>query len=156
MTRNSIVQYRSNKKESVRNARLVDTYSGKDILYIEDDHVNFLYFNELISGSKLHVIRAVTLAQALIKLSTNKKFSLIVLSASIPENRYNYALITLKIKYPEIPILLIKDRSCGNCNSGYDWPGPDMNIDRRADSMYLLEAINELIGKRKLVSKYQL
>lgn len=123
------------------------------LLFIDDNYVNFLYFNELLIDSGGEIIRAVSISQALYKLKFEDGITLIFISASFAENN-DYTIIRfLKDKFLSIPIISIIDDQPNKVQQKCLEKGSDYIIKRHFDSNYLIEMIRDIL-ESSLFNKY--
>lgn len=115
------------------------------ILFVDDEYVNYLYYKELLENKLCNISRAVSLEQALQMLADKNDYSLIIISASIPEN-FNYSMFrTLKVKYPDIPIISLIDDQSRYADSDFLVKGSNLCIERFTDREEFIEAFYEVL-----------
>lgn len=121
----------------------------KNILYIDDEYVNFLYFSELLSGTGANVLRACSDSQALMSVASDCRISLAIISASFI-GRINFQVVSqLKSIAPHLPVIgIIGSNNIRNVNKFLEM-GCDLYLNRHIDSNQLGEIICELLEDRK-------
>lgn len=117
----------------------------KSVLIIDDDYVNYLFFKELLTCFTQNICRSVSLSLALKMLADKSDFCLIILSSSMPENFNNFALRTIKTKYPEIPIISLIDSPYRYSEEDLLRAGSDLCISRNTDQDHFNEAFIEAL-----------
>jgi CheY-like chemotaxis protein len=117
----------------------------KSVFVIDDDYVNFLFFKELLTGITEKIFRSVSLSQALKMLTENGDFCMIILSNSIPENFNNFAIRTIKTRYPEIPIISLIHSPSRYVEADLLRAGSNLCISRYTDQDHFIEAFLEVL-----------
>lgn len=115
------------------------------LLFIDDDYVNFLYFNELLRDSGGEIFRAVSISQALYRLKFEEGINLIFISALFAENINDRIIRFLKDKFLSIPFITIIDNQPKKVQQKYIELGSDYNIKRHIDSHHLIESIRNIL-----------
>lgn len=118
---------------------------GKSVLFIDDDYVNFIFFKELLTGITQNICRSVSLSQALTTLKESSDFCMIILSNSLPESFNNFALRTIKTRYPEIPIISLIDSPSRYLEADLLKAGSNLCISRYTDHDHFIEAFIEVL-----------
>jgi len=136
-----------NNRSYVNSYRKVfhDRFNRISVLFIDDDYVNYLYFKELLNESVKNIYRAVSLSQAIEKLSSGNNFQIIFLSASLPENFNNFALQYIKKRFPKLPVITLLDSQCRNLESDMLKAGSEMCISRYTDQEHIIDAFYEVL-----------
>jgi DNA-binding NarL/FixJ family response regulator len=115
------------------------------LLFIDDDYVNFLYFNELLDNSGGEIVRAVSISQAIYKLKFKKGINIIFISAGFAKS-FNYTIIRfLKDKFLSIPLITIIDDQSSEAEKKCIEEGSDCYIYRHIDSHHLIESIRDIL-----------
>jgi CheY-like chemotaxis protein len=116
-----------------------------NILYIDEDYVNYLYFSELFSDSCINFHRVCTPAEAIHYLKGHNEISLILI-ASIYAQKSNYSIIKLiKYLFPAIPVITILERKDQRTEQTCIEAGSDLYLSRFIDKLNLFEALSELL-----------
>ena len=76
------------------------------ILVAEDDHINFLFLNELLEYENFNVIHAVNGRIAVDICKENKSISLVLMDYLMPVMDGSSAAKLIKVMRPELPIIL--------------------------------------------------
>lgn len=134
----------------------VDQKDCKTILFIEDDYVNYLYFKELLKNSNSIYIRTISLSQAINILTNTGMVSLIILSASLSENKNNSVLRQIKSKYKNIPIITIIDDNIQQSDIEYLRTEGDIYINKYTDQDHFMAVMADLLGKIEYSDKFQI
>jgi CheY-like chemotaxis protein len=125
---------------------------GIQILFIDDDYVNFLYFNELLGGSGSEVMRAVSVSQAIYKLKYENAIRVVFMSAEFAE-RFNYSILRFfKDRFPDLPIITIIDDQSSKAQKRCIEEGSDCYIHRHIDNNHLVELIMDNITSDQINS----
>ena len=123
------------------------------LLFIDEDYVNYIYFNELLSNSGAEIINAVSIPQAIYKLKFEKGIKIIFISAGFAEN-YNFPIIRyLKDKFLLIPIVTILDEQSNDLQQKCFDEGSDYCFNRHLDSNHLTKSIRDILASL-LYTKY--
>ena len=83
-----------------------DNFEGKTILIAEDEDNNFLFLQEVLSSTKVTIIRAKTGLQAVDIIKKQPEISLILMDIKMPEMNGYQATTTIKGIKPSIPIIV--------------------------------------------------
>jgi DNA-binding NtrC family response regulator len=126
------------------------------ILFIDDDYVNFLYFNELLKDTRFHFIRAISLLQALHILTVNNNICIIFLSNSISENQDNFIHKQIKSRYPEIEIITIIDNNNLKSEIEILKMQGDLYINMQIDQDQIMALISELTEEIEYSNEFQI
>jgi CheY-like chemotaxis protein len=127
----------------------------KSIIFIDDDYVNFIYFNELLVNTKLNIHRAISLSQALQQMTKFPEINLIVLSASLPENFNNLALRYLKEHFPFLSIITLMDTYNEQLETEFIKAGSDTCLNRHTNQEHFVELISEFLHQNKYSKQEQ-
>ena len=84
-------------------------WQGKKIMIVEDDYVNYLYFNEILSCTHVSLIRAVSLQEAFDMLTSGKRFDLVIINTGMPGNEECRSIKRLKLLWPNLPLIALSD-----------------------------------------------
>lgn len=120
-------------------------FNNISVLFVDDDFVNFTYFRDLINEIIYNIFRAVSLKQALQMLADSQDFTLIILSASLPENFNNFAIRSIKTRYPSIPVIATVNNYNRYLESDLLKAGSNICISRYIDRDHLVEVFKETI-----------
>jgi CheY-like chemotaxis protein len=123
----------------------VKELNSLSVLFIDDDFVNYTYYRELIKETASNIFRAVSLKQALQMLTDNKCISLIIMSASLPENFNNFALRNIKSRFPAIPIITSLNSYSRYMEADLLKAGSNGCISRYIDREHLIEVFKDAL-----------
>jgi CheY-like chemotaxis protein len=85
---------------------LGDNFEGRTILIAEDEDNNFIYLQEVLSLTKVNIIRALTGFQAVNIMKNQPEISLILMDIKMPEMNGYQATSIIKEMKPAIPIII--------------------------------------------------
>jgi CheY-like chemotaxis protein len=119
---------------------------GETILFLEDDHVNYLYFRDLLLDTGATITRAINFSQALHTLTISSNISLVLLSASFAENIDNVVLKHIRTKYSFLPLIVILNKNINRIDRSIMRSKCDTSIDFYTDSSHFIEVIKEILS----------
>ncbi len=142
-----MVEISYHQKQAIRISTENESFSekmrGTSILFVDDEYVNFLFFSELLANTGVAFFTAYTLSQASKYLEMDN-ISLVVISSSLA-SRTNFEVIrSIKIEYPNLPIITIIDGRDNDIEKACIEAGSDLYLSRYIDKNNLIEAIVEL------------
>jgi CheY-like chemotaxis protein len=124
---------------------LSEKLRGISILFVEDEYVNFLFFSELLSDIGIKFYSAYTLSQILENLAMKDDISLVVVSSSLITHTKFEIIRSIKMKYPDLPIITIVSNNNLTAERACVEAGSDLYLSRFIDKSNLIEAIVELL-----------
>jgi DNA-binding NtrC family response regulator len=132
------------------NINLFD-WSGKNMIIIDDDYVNYIYLKDLLFRTNVTLKRATSLHQSYRHMKSFGKVDLILINMNIQGDGNCEGLKMLKRMYPGIPVIgITKSNSFYEESTKYLEAGCDTFLNKHFDSDQLLSTINDLIYKYQL------
>jgi CheY-like chemotaxis protein len=121
------------------------SFEGINILYIDDDYVNYLYYNELLSESGIILHRVCSSDQAIHYMHSFKKFSLVMVSSAIAMNSCLEIIRNIKNTFPNMLVITILENNDPEKEQACIDAGSDISLTRFIDQINLIEVLSELI-----------
>lgn len=125
----------------------VFNWKDKKILLVEDDYVNYLYFNEMLSGAQVCLIRAISLQEAFDIIVTTSGFDLLIINTNIPGNENCRSIKRMKHLWPELQIIAVAGCECKGRNKQCLPSACDMMLSYSMDEHDMRAAVNEMFDK---------
>lgn len=150
----NIITFPSDSSNQEINSTLPENTS---LLFIDDDYVNYLFFNDLLNNTDLKINKAASVSQALYKLKFESGIGIIFISAAFAEV-YNYTIIRyLKKWYSTIPLVTVIENASYISQIKSSVKECEYFIDMHMDRNHLIETIAEIIASTPIInhSQYQ-
>ena len=141
----SIVNNLLPKSDFKDNLLFNNNLRGRNILYLDDEYVNYLYFSELLSDTGVNLIRAFSAEQALMNVAVDSQICLVIISESINSGIHQNLISQIRSQAPKLPIVGIIGLENGDCNQKFLQSGCDLYINRHIDNIQLIEMVDELL-----------
>ena len=123
-----------------------DNTRFKEIVLLDDEYVNYLYFNEMLTGTSFRIIRAITLEQALVKITQSNDVKAIVVSCSTIGNNGADAIRVIKHLFTDLPVIAIIDSDIFQNHSNCHFAGADTYLNRHTNREHLVEIMEDLLS----------
>jgi CheY-like chemotaxis protein len=124
----------------------VYNWHGKRILIVEDDYVNYLYYQEILSCSYPFLIRAVSLQEAFDMLTSGTYFDLVIMNTAIPGNEHCRSVKRIKLLWPHLRLIALTGCDCQHKQKRCLPTGCDTMISSSIDGNDLQVAVNEMFS----------
>lgn len=124
-------------------------WHDKKIMIVEDDYVNYLFFQEILSCSHACLIRAVSLQEAFDMLTSGTRFDLVIINTGMPGNENCRSVKRLKLLWPHLPLIALSGCDCKVKNKRCSPVGCDTMINHNIDSYDLRIAVNDMLCEVK-------
>jgi CheY-like chemotaxis protein len=148
-TANPIMVCNNLQSEYIRETHLPvlkhSVFQDCKVLVIEDDYVNYLLISEMLSGSNIHISRALSLDDAIKQKERFHFINLLIINISLTCGAQRSAIDFLKEAY-SVPVLVVDsgDRRNIRYKEIVDWA--DGILDLNIDSEYYIETISDMLG----------
>ena len=84
----------------------MDKFFNKNILVVEDEDVNFIFVNLVLTSNHFNVLRACTGKEAVMYVENNSNIDLILMDIELPELNGWDAIVQIKKIDEKIPIIV--------------------------------------------------
>ncbi len=122
----------------------VFNWFGKKILIVEDDYVNYLFFNEILSCANACLIRAVSFQEAFDMLTSGTHFDLMIVNTGLSGNENCRSLKRFKMLWPQLYIIAISGCTRSENGKKCSASGCDTLISNNIGSYDMRSVVNEL------------
>lgn len=127
-------------------------WKNKKLLIIEEDYTNYLFIKEVLSDTKIKIIRAISLNQAREYLETEKLIDVIIMNIDICRNKISKSISEIKKYNAYTPVIAITGQDSTDSEIESIEAGCDTFIYRHIDMFQLLNTIDELLDKSNILN----
>jgi CheY-like chemotaxis protein len=122
-----------------------DRLRGANILYVDDEYVNYMYFSELLSDTGINFHHVFSTKQTLKYISSERKISIVIISSTIAQKTSFKIIRHIKQEFPSLPVITIIENRDLKLEQACIDAGSDFYFSQRIDKYFLIETLSEFL-----------